>query len=109
MSETGFAQDFSPPRSTPSPVPVLMAGGASTILALVAVYLLEQVGFNAMGQYADFVLPIGAIGVGLVASSGFALASWRSGTRLSGALLIAVLAMLVCAYFLPRYLEFRLL
>jgi hypothetical protein len=109
MSETGFVQDFSPPRSTPSPVPVLAAGGASTIVALVAVYLLEQVGFNAMGLYADFVLPIGAICVGLVASSGFALASWRSGTRLSGGLLVAVLAMLVCTYFLARYLEFRLL
>ena len=109
MSETGFAQDFSPPRSARSPVPVLVAGGASTIVALVAVYLLEQVGFNAMGFYLDFVVPIGAIGVGLVASSGFALASWRSGTRISGALLVAVTAMLVAAYFLASYLEFRLL
>src|SRR5580692_2014574 len=54
---------------------VLIGGAASTAVALLAVYFLNETGTNVMGWYADYVLPIGALLVGLLASSGFGVAS----------------------------------
>ncbi|MHB8420409.1 MAG: hypothetical protein ACYDCL_20240 [Myxococcales bacterium] len=88
---------------------VLLAGAATTALALVGVYLLNLVDWNVMGWYADYVIPVGAAFVGLVASSGFGIASWVTGTKISGRLLLLVAGMLAGAYFLAKYLEFRLL
>ncbi|HUB07713.1 MAG TPA: hypothetical protein VMB50_11955 [Myxococcales bacterium] len=88
---------------------VLLGGAASTGVALVAVYLLDQVGWNVMGWYGDYVIPIGALLVGLVASSGYGIASWATGTKISGRLLFLVVAMLTGGYFLAKYLQFRML
>lgn len=111
MGETSFAAEGAAPLqgSGRNPVPVLVAGGASTLAALAALWFLQQNGFDPMGFYVDFVLPVGAVVVGLVASSGFALASYRLGTRVTGGLLVAVVAMLAGAYFAALYLEFHML
>jgi hypothetical protein len=52
--------------------------------ALVGVYLLatNTKDFNIMGWYANYVLPIGALLVGLVASSGYGIASWITGQKI---------------------------
>jgi hypothetical protein len=87
----------------------LLGGAATTAVALSGVYLLNQAGENLMGLYADYIIPAGAVLVGLVASSGYGIASWITGTKISGRLLLAVVALLTGSYFLAKYLEFRCL
>lgn len=92
-----------------STAPLVLIGGAATIaLALAGVWLANRGGENVMGWYADYVLPVGAILVGLVASSGFGVASYASGTKVTGFLLLAVVVMLLGGYVLAQYVEFRL-
>ena len=94
-----------------SPVPLVFLGGAgTTALALAGVWALSRFAeTNVMGWYADYVLPVGALLVGMVASSGFALGSWFGGARITGRLLLAVAAALVAGYWAAQLLEFHLL
>jgi hypothetical protein len=100
----------SPARATsvgPAPA-VLIAGAASTALALAGVWALAHYADeNVMGWYADYVLPVGAILVGLVASCGFALGSYTFGARITGRLLFLMLSVLVAGYWAAQWLEFR--
>jgi hypothetical protein len=98
------------PESGLSAAPLVLLGGAVTIvLALAGVWLAANAyDENVMGWYADYVLPVGALLVGLVASSGFGIASYGSGTKISGYLLVAVAALLIGGYWLAQYMEFRL-
>ncbi len=92
-----------------STAPLVLLGGAVTItLALAGVWLADRAGESVMGWYADYVIPVGAILVGLVAASGFGIASWSTGTKITGLLLLAVTAMLLGGYVLAQYVEFRL-
>lgn len=59
-----------------------------------------------MGWYANKVLPIGAIYVGFAASSGYGIASWFAGVKISGRVLAAVFALQVAAYFAASWLQF---
>ena len=74
---------------------VLLSGLISTALALLAVYILDTKteDFHVMGWYANYVIPIGAILVGVVASSGYGLASWLSGVKITRSLLWTVLVL----------------
>src|SRR5574341_618784 len=93
---------------TPAPL-VLVAGLATTLLALAGVWALSAfAGENVMGWYADYVIPAGAILVGVVASSGFGVTSWLTGARITGAVLVATALVLVAGYWAAQYLEFRL-
>jgi hypothetical protein len=87
---------------------VLVCGvGTSTASLLVVLLLNVLAHFNIMGLYANYVIPAGALIVGLLASSGYALAAWFSGRRISRGLLLAVLCLQILAYFAAQYLEFR--
>jgi hypothetical protein len=89
---------------------VLAAGVASTVLALAGVYWLDtHTDLNVMGWYVNYVIPGGALLVGIVAGSGYGIASWTTGVKISKRLLWAVVAFQVCAYVGARYLEFRAL
>jgi len=95
--------------ANPAPL-VLAAGLLSTALALAGVWALSRfAGENAMGWYVDYVLPAGAILVGLVASSGFGVGAWTTGTKVTGFLLFGVAVILVGGYCAAQYIEFRLL
>jgi len=86
---------------------VIAAGIGSTILALALVYLLQHnADTNVMGWYGDYVFPIGAILVGLVASSGYVLAAWLSGLKIRRGLLVAIVLLQIGAYFAAQYTEF---
>ncbi len=88
---------------------VLLGGLVTTLLALAGVWLVAtRAEENVMGWYADYVLPVGALLVGGVASTGFGLASWLTGTRITGRLLVAVGLCLVAGYWAAQLLEFRL-
>jgi len=86
---------------------LLIGGSITTALALMGVWFAEQHGENIMGWYANYIIPAGALLVGLVASSGFGLSSWYTGTKITGARLLAVSALLVAGYFIAKFLEYR--
>jgi hypothetical protein len=91
------------------PLLVLSAGIATTALALFGVWWLDNntTDFNIMGWYADYVLPAGALLVGLAAGSGYGIASYLTGLRIRRGLLLAVLALQLAGYAAAQYLEFR--
>lgn len=87
---------------------VLVAGALSSALALAGVWAIARfTDENVMGWYGNYVIPVGPILVGLVASSGFALGSYLSGAKITGGLLWMMLAILVAAYALGQWLEYR--
>ena len=101
--------DFAPPAASPerSPAPVLLAGAATTAAALAAQYFLNQQEINPLGFHLNYIIPAGAIGVGLVATGGFSLAAWKGGHRITGRVLFFCAAVLVAGYFAEQYLEYR--
>ncbi len=88
---------------------VIISGLATTAITLLGVYLLNVFAedFNVMGWYANYVIPIGALIVGVAASSGYGLASWFSGIKITRSLLWTVLALQIVAYFAAQYIEFK--
>jgi hypothetical protein len=88
---------------------VLICGLATTALTLLGVYLLDRYAddFHIMGWYANYVIPAGAIIVGIAAASGYGLASWFSGIKITSKLLWMVLALQFLAYFAAQYIEFN--
>jgi hypothetical protein len=90
-------------------LPVLGAGLVTTALALLGVWAANQSSddFNIMGWYGYYVIPAGALLVGLVAGSGYGISSWLTGVRISRNLLLAVLLLQVTGYFVAQYIEFR--
>ncbi len=88
---------------------VLLCGLGTTAFALFGVYALDQAAtdFHIMGWYANYILPVGAVLVGVVASSGYGLASWLSGVKITKGLLWTVLGLQLLAYFAAQYIEFK--
>jgi hypothetical protein len=93
------------------PMLVLLAGLVTSALTLLGVWWLDvnTKDFHVMGWYADYVLPAGAILVGLSAGSGYGIVSYLTGYRIRRGLLGAVLALQLGAYGAAQYLEFRAL
>jgi uncharacterized membrane protein len=108
-SETSFQNLPAGPREEQSYALVLFSGLATTALTLVGVYVLntKTTDFHIMGWYANYVLPVGALLVGLAASSGYGLASWFSGIKITRSLLWLVLLFQLAAYFAAEYVEFK--
>jgi len=114
MSRNADATGLAAPHvrvAAASPAPLVLAAGLiSTALALAGVWALSRfAGENVMGWYANYVIPAGAILVGLVASSGFGVGSWTAGAKVTGLLLLGVALILVGGYWAAQYIEFRLL
>ncbi|HEX4342483.1 MAG TPA: hypothetical protein VH255_03780 [Verrucomicrobiae bacterium] len=111
---------MNPPETGPAPAApfglqpersnslVLISGIATTVITLLVVYLLDHSGadINIMGLYADYVIPAGTILVGIAASSGYGLASWVSGIKITKRLLWTVLCLQLIAYFVAEYIQF---
>lgn len=98
-----------PSELTPDKRPgllVLSAGLATTVLTLGIVYLL---GAQVMGWYVNYIIPAGAIFVGLCAGLGYGLGSWFTGAKISGRLLLMVVILQVIAYFGAQYLDYVML
>jgi hypothetical protein len=88
---------------------VLASGLATSALALLGVYLLDRYTdeFHIMGWYANYVLPVGAVIVGLVAACGYGIASWVSGIKITKRLLWLVVVFQIGSYFAAQYIEFK--
>ena len=97
------------PRSGNPYFIVLMSGVITSVVALAGVYWLGKNtdDFHIMGWYANYVIPVGAMIVGVAAASGYAVASWLTGTRISRGLLLAVLVLQTGAYVTAEYVEYR--
>jgi len=107
MEPTQASEPPLPPVKRSSSL-VLISGLSSSLIALFGVWLLNATtDFNIMGFYANKILPIGAVVVGLVASSGYGLAAWKSGIRMTRALVLTMCGLLVAVYFIAQYVEFR--
>jgi hypothetical protein len=87
---------------------VIQTGLITTAIALALVYWLSHATeFNPMGFYVKYIIPLGAIAVGAVAGIGYGLASSWTGAKIGRGLLVTVCALLVAAYFVAQYIEFR--
>src|SRR5262252_10406441 len=88
---------------------VLLAGVTTTVLALLGVWWLDNntTDFHVMGWYGDYVIPAGALLVGMAAGSGYGIASYLTGFRIRSAVLAAVVALQLGGYAAAQYLEFR--
>ncbi len=95
-------------RRSPAYSLVLYSGLATSALALLGVHLLNvyATDFNIMGWYADYLIPVGALLVGVAAASGYGLASWLTGVKISHSLLWAVMLIQLLVYFAAQYIEF---
>ncbi len=87
---------------------VLAWGMATSLLTLFGVHWLnsQDSDFHIMGWYADYIIPAGAIIVGLAASSGYGLSSWFSGIKITKRLIWIILGLQVVVYFIAQYIEF---
>ncbi len=97
------------PSGDRTAIPVIVAGLITTALALFGVWAANQASdsFNIMSWYGYYIIPIGAVLVGLVAGSGYGIASWVTGVRISRSLLWVVIFLQVLAYFLAQYIQFK--
>jgi len=87
---------------------VLAAGGATTLVAFALVFALAKSGTNIMGWYANWILPAGAILVGVIAASGYAIATWFTGLKMTTRFAWSVVGQLVLSYFIAQYESFQL-
>jgi len=87
---------------------VLSSGIATAAVTLLLVYLANvYANINPMGLYLDYVLPVGAMIVGILAGSGYGLVSWIAGVKIPRALLWAVVFLQCVAYFCAQYIVFE--
>lgn len=100
------------PASTsrgPGALPILVGGAISSVATLALVWFLGRTipDFNIMGWYANYVIPAGALIVGITAGAGYGLGSWLSGSRTTGAVVALVFHLQIAAYAGAQYIEFR--
>lgn len=98
----------SPPRDYRSEW-VVAAGAGTTLLALAGVFALARHGENIMGWYANYIIPVGALLVGLVAASGYGIAAWVTGLKMTNRLMWSVMGQLALSYFLAQYEQYLLM
>lgn len=103
--ELGYAP---PARKRSRGVWVVLIGLLTTAATLAGVYAMDGPnGTHVMGWYANYVIPAGAILVGLVASSGYALMAWWLGVKVRRHLLATIAVLLLASYFVAEYVGFR--
>jgi hypothetical protein len=103
--------DFASPalHAERSVLPVLAAGAVSTAIALAVQHFVLMAGTSIMGWHINWVIPAGAMGLGIIASVGFGMAAWFGGRRITQRMLLAAAAVLVAGYFAQQYIEYRLI
>jgi len=88
---------------------VIAAGLFTTVIMLFIVFWLPRQikDFDIMGWYGLFIVPVGAILVGIGAGSGYGLMSWFKGRKITGSLLAVIVALLALAYAAAQWVEFK--
>ena len=108
MDSVSSPQVVPAPRPAPTvSIPVLLGGIATTVLTVVLSYWLStRFGFDAMGFYGWYVVPIGPILVGLLAGSGYGIVSRLTGFRIQKRTLWMLVGLQVLAYVAAQYAEY---
>ena len=105
MSTTPPSPESTAPQSSqgepPSYLLVLFAGLATTAFTLLGIYWMNIhfPDINVMGWHLDYVIPAGAILVGIVSALGYGVVSWMSGIKIVRGLFWAVLFFQFSALF----------
>lgn len=86
---------------------ILYGGLATSAGALFLVYLIAKSGFNLMGLYWFFIVPVGAILVGLVSGVGYAVMSRWTNFRASGTYLWFVVGVSLLTYGASHYVTYQ--
>lgn len=86
---------------------IRVAGLASAVVALLLVYLLGKADINAMGFYVNYIIPAGAILVGLVAGCGYGIAARVKQYKVTRNFLISIFLLQVGVYFAAQYITYR--
>jgi hypothetical protein len=88
---------------------VVLSGLLTTAVVLFFIsWLGRQIkDFEIMGWYWLFVIPVGAILVGIGAGSGYGFMSWRTGRKITGNLLGMIVALLALAFAAAQWVEFK--
>jgi hypothetical protein len=77
------------------------------LAALAGVFALGHHGTNIMGWYANYIIPAGALLVGMACASGYAIAGWFTGLKMTRRLVWSIVGQLVLSYFIAEYEEYR--
>jgi hypothetical protein len=108
MAEQKVSPQYVAGESSPFQMIVILAGLVTTAATLVAVYFINSsADVNVMGWYLDYVLPAGALLVGILAGSGYGAASWFTGLKIQRRLLVIVVVLQLLAYAGAEYAVFR--
>ncbi len=86
---------------------VLVAGSLTTALALLAVYFLNKAGIELMNYLLWFIIPVGAVIVGIVAGLGYFLGKRFTKAHVSKGLKIYIVLLSIFAYIFAKYLTFQ--
>jgi len=92
-------------RRKPS-LSILIAGISSSAVCLGLVYLLNKTGFELMQFYLWYIVPVGAIVVGLACGSGYAIGSKLANVRVSKVFLLVVFVLALGTYVGAQYLTY---
>jgi hypothetical protein len=87
---------------------VQAAGAATTLAAFALVFALAKAHVNIMGWYANWLIPCGAMVVGALAASGYAIAAWITGFKMTSRMMWSVVAQLTVSYFIAQYETYHL-
>jgi hypothetical protein len=106
--DDGFAADFADERVKRPGVLVLMAGVGTSMATLALLYVLNIVSpeLHVMGMYANGIIPVGAMLVGLVAGSGYGIASWLTGAKIGKGLMFQIVLLQLLVYLFSQYVDF---
>jgi len=92
-------------RRKPS-LSILIAGVSSSAICLVLVFLLNKTGFELMQFYLWYVVPAGALAVGIGSGSGYAIGSRLANVRVSKSFMGLVFVLVLATYVGAQYLTY---
>jgi hypothetical protein len=98
-----------PPRFSSQDAMVLSSGLLTGLAVLGGLLWLGERApdFNPMGRYVLFIIPFGAVLVGIVAGLGYGLASFWSGRRITRPLMVVILLLQAVVYVLAHWVDFH--
>ena len=88
---------------------VILCGLLTTIISLVIVSLLASTDFNLIGWYVLFIIPAGALIVGMASGTGYFIGSKLTNSKIAGIFIWLVFFISVAGYIGSHYVTYRAL
>jgi hypothetical protein len=85
---------------------VYLCGIATSVATIFAVYLANRNGVHVMSWFVNFILPVGAILVGVASGLGYAIGSRLLHVKLSDRFLMLMFATGIVNYFIVQYITY---